>query len=110
MNQHATATAQALVALRDSTDYSNWTDNTGGWELLTPIMSPEGVEFDSNGQVTDIELMDCGLSGDPPPPRCINTQLFFLDYHEMPGQLPRALGSLVSLLTLVLRGNDIGGM
>jgi hypothetical protein len=62
---------KAAVTWRDSTNYHEWTQNKQGWGLLTRTMTPteaaackpQGVVFDSDGQVTQIILLDCGLKG-----------------------------------------------
>ena len=60
-----------LIALRDSTNYATWRASREGWDKLEPTMTraeaaackPAGVTFDHNGRVTEIELLDDGLSG-----------------------------------------------
>ena len=61
----------ALIQLRDATNYTQWTKNKEGWDLLELGMTgkqameckPRGVKFDADGHVTELDLMDSGLSG-----------------------------------------------
>ena len=61
----------ALIQLRDATNYTQWTKNKEGWDLLELGMTgkqakeckPSGVVFDADGHVTDLELYGSGLSG-----------------------------------------------
>ena len=61
----------ALIQLRDATNYTQWTENKEGWDLLELGMTgkqakeckPNGVYFDADGHVTKIILEESGLSG-----------------------------------------------
>ena len=65
------AEVQALIHVRDTTNYAGWSGDTKGWDELRPTMTPSeaaacrpsGVEFDGAGRVTKIDLERRGLSG-----------------------------------------------
>jgi hypothetical protein len=61
-------TIQCLTSIRDSTGFSHWTRNTGGWGTLEAhrdIRRCEGVTVDQ-GELVGIDLEDSNLSGKMP--------------------------------------------
>ena len=77
-----------LMALYNSTGGASWTDKTNWLSTTEPIGEWSGVEADSNGNVTRLELPGNNLSG----------------------TLPGSLGSLTNLTTLDLSDNSLSGM
>ena len=57
---------EVLVALYHATDGPNWTTDTN-WLSDAPISEWHGVTTDSDGRVTEIELLDTRLRGELPP-------------------------------------------
>ena len=80
-----TAECEALVALYNSTDGDNWTDNTG-WLVLADPCSWFGV-ICFGGSVVQVRL----------------------GANELSGPIPHALGDLSNLEQLVLQGNQLTG-
>ena len=76
-----------LTALYNSAGGASWTDKTNWGSPTEPLNTWFGVEADSNGNVTVLELPGNNLSG----------------------TLPAALGSLTSLTTLDLSDNQLSG-
>jgi Leucine-rich repeat (LRR) protein len=93
----------ALVALYNSTNGANWTDNTG-W------MGAVGTECDwygvtcSSGSVSRIGLYRNSLSGSIPAELGNLTKLtnISLDRNTLSGSIPTQLGNLTNLTTLDL--------
>ena len=124
----------ALVALYESTDGPNWTNNDG-WLSNEPLKHWYGVETDSNGRVRrlhltnnelngtipaeignmtrldDLRLSTNQLSGSIPPElgNLTNLVLLFLSSNRLTGQIPPELGNLVNLRSLELSRNELFG-
>jgi len=100
----------ALVALYNSTDGANWTDNTG-W------LGAAGTECDwygvtcSSGSVSWILLMGNSLSGNIPPElgNLTNLTKLSLNTNSLSGSIPAELGNLTNLTILYLYSNSISG-
>ena len=78
---------ETLIALYNSTGGASWTDKTNWLSATEPLDEWFGVEADSTGNVTKLEL-----SG-----------------NNLRGTLPVALGSLINLTTLDLSDNRVSG-
>ena len=76
-----------LIALYNSTGGASWTSKTNWGETGVAIGMWEGVTTNGSGTVTDLDL-----SG-----------------HNLSGNFPAALGTLISLTTLDLSGNRLSG-
>ncbi|MGA7303428.1 MAG: T9SS type A sorting domain-containing protein [Rhodothermales bacterium] len=104
----AEADSMALVALYNSTDGANWTENEG-W-LAGPVLLWHGVTV-SQGRVQKIELGGNGLSG--PLPAALGNldslQTLSLYSNNLTGPIPPELGNLSALGILVLNGNALTG-
>jgi leucine-rich repeat protein SHOC2 len=100
------AECEALVALYESTDGDNWTDNTGWLETNTPC-SWHGVACaDSN--VMQISLVNNQLSGSIPPEIGNLTALKELYLHaNQLMALPSEMGDLTVLRDLYLSDNQL---
>ena len=101
----------ALMALYNSTDGPNWTNNTG-WGTGDPCDDPAwyGVECDT-GHVTFLVLSYNQLTG-PIPPELGNLRSLgglFLNNNQLTGSVPPELGDLSSLRWLDLDSNQLSG-
>lgn len=124
---------EALVALYDSTDGDNWTDNTGWKQNNTPC-SWNRVLCE-NGNIYELSLIDNNLHGKIPtelgnlshlfalslsnnklngeiPAELANINslaIIELQYNQLTGNLPAALGNLSNLLLIRLNNNQLDG-
>ena len=110
----------ALVALYNSTDGANWTVT---WDLNQPMSTWFGVEMNSFGCVTCLDLdgnVDCGnslptignnLVGGLPAELANLSQLekLYLSENNISGNIPTAFGGLLNLERLDLANNNISG-
>ncbi len=122
----------ALVALYNSTDGANWTDNSN-W-LTGPVTSWYGITVSDN-RVNEISLEGNGLNGTIPSAlgnlyglnsldmrlnslsgvlpselsNLSNLSLLDLDYNSFSGTIPPEYGALGSLSTLSLISNNLEG-
>ena len=97
---------EALVALYNSTDGANWSNNSGWLETNTPC-NWYGVTC-SAGHVTGLSLGLNQLSGSIPPElgNLTNLQSLFLNQNQLSGSIPPELGNLVNLQDLRLYNNN----
>ncbi len=100
----------ALIAIYNSTDGENWRDN-GGWLSESPLESWFGVETDTDGRVTGLNLRSNLLSGTLPPEIGDLTALRVLHLHfnRLSGTIPPEIGNLTRLRDLQLYLNDFSG-
>ena len=100
----------ALVALYNSTNGDNWTNDTN-WLSDRPLGEWYGVTTDGDGRVTRLELHENALSGVLPSElgSLANLQTLYLRYNQLSGALPSELGSLANLQTLNLGDNQLSG-
>ena len=98
----------ALVALYDSTDGANWTDNTG-W-LTGTVSTWFGVTV-SAGRVTEISLESNNLSGTIPSEigNLTNLENLRLFENELTGSIPGEIYTLTNLFALKLEQNKLQG-
>ena len=100
----------ALIALYNSTDGANWTDNTG-W------LGAAGTECDwygvtcSSGFVNTISLASNSLSGSIPAElgNLTNLTTLYLYGNSLSGSIPSELGNLTNLTILDLNSNSLSG-
>jgi len=103
------AECEALVALYESTDGDNWTNNTGWLATNTPC-SWYGVTC-SPGNVSQLFLSNNQLNG-PIPPEIGNLsalELLWLWGNQLSSPIPPEIGNLAVLRTLNLSGNQLSG-
>ncbi|NQU80596.1 MAG: immunoglobulin domain-containing protein, partial [Bacteroidetes bacterium] len=98
----------ALVALYDSTDGANWTNNTN-W-LTGNVSTWYGITV-SGDRVTEIDLNSNNLVGTIPPEIGNLTNLTHLNFadNQLSGTIPVEIGNLTGLISLELRNNTISG-
>ena len=100
----------ALMALYNSTDGANWTDNTN-WEEDCDVCNWYGITCENN-RVTKIELGLNNLQGPIPPEIGNLTELTILNLQlndELTGTIPIEVTSLVNLVELELSGQQLSG-
>ncbi|MFO7891109.1 MAG: choice-of-anchor D domain-containing protein, partial [bacterium] len=87
----------ALIALYNSTDGDNWTDNSN-W-LSQPIEEWYGVTV-NNGYVTSLELNDNNLNGTIPSEleKLFKLEVIKLNSNQLTGTVPTSLTKLTNLL------------
>jgi Leucine-rich repeat (LRR) protein len=100
----------ALVALYDSTDGANWTDNTN-WLSDSTISTWKGITIGDSGRVTEIYLRQNKLDGTIPKEVWDITQLreINLSNNKLSGTIPKEIGNLINLKKLNLSGNNLSG-
>ena len=100
----------ALETLYDATGGPNWTNSTN-WLSRAPLSTWYGVETDSNGRVTELDLFDNQLMGSIPAELgdLANLELLNLGGNRLTGTIPAGLGDLVNLGALMLGGNQLTG-
>ncbi len=109
----------ALIALYDSTDGDNWTNNSG-WK--NPPLDADGFAMPgeetnwygvtvAGEHVIQLWLGDNSLSGPIPPDLgdLSNLQGLYLFTNSLTGPIPPELGDLSNLIHLVLFNNSLSG-
>ncbi|MFC1543114.1 leucine-rich repeat domain-containing protein [Candidatus Neomarinimicrobiota bacterium] len=99
----------ALVALYDSTDGANWTDNTN-WLTSATLADWHGVTV-TDGRVTGLNLYDNGLTGVLPVSLGNLTNLtgLSLGNDALTGTIPSTIGNLNNLTDLSLAVTQLEG-
>ena len=103
----ATADRAALVALYDATGGAEWVYRTN-WKTTQPLRLWYGVQVNSRGRVTGLDLEENGLAGTIPAALANLDSLEMLDLgrNDLTGALPAWLGTLSNLRRLSLWGNE----
>jgi len=98
----------ALVALYDSTDGTNWTNNTN-W-LSGPVSTWHGITLFEN-RVKSIHLIWNNLTGSLPLEigNLTNLQNLTLYGNKLSGAIPREIGNLINLLSINITQNQLSG-
>lgn len=107
-----TAERDALMALYESTGGDYWANNSG-WGQGDPSDSWHGIQVNSQGQVTRIDLFNNNLNGQLPASigNLKNVRYFNVKGNKLSGPIPSEIGNMSSLEVLILQGRtyDIGG-
>ena len=100
----------ALVALYNSTDGANWTDNTGWLGEADTECSWYGVTC-SDGNPVSLRLQSNSLIGSIPAElgNLTNLTSLLLDNNTLTGSIPASLGNLTKLTDLFLNRNSLSG-
>ena len=100
----------ALVALYNATNGNHWIRNDG-WLSSKPLNQWYGVDTDSNGRVTNLNLRNNNLSGLIPAALENLSRLISLNLsnNDLRGSIPSQLGNLGNLQHLYLNDNDLTG-
>jgi Leucine-rich repeat (LRR) protein len=98
----------ALVALYNSTEGDNWTNNTN-W-LTGPVNSWYGVTV-VDGYVRDLKIQYNNLTGNLPPEigNLTNLEIFSLGNNRLTGQIPPEIGNLSNLSVLSIWRTQLTG-
>ena len=101
---------EVLRILYDATDGEDW-NSSEGWFKGNDLSGWHGVETDTVGRLSGLDLGGNGLSGRLPPELGGLVSMVTLDVsaNSLAGRLPEELGSLANLATLNLSGNDFSG-
>ena len=104
------AARAVLVALYEATDGPNWT-NANNWLTDAALGEWHGVDTDARGRVTGLDLGRNGLVGPIPPElgSLASLETLLLLGNELTGPIPPELGNLTSLRRLYLNGNRLTG-
>ena len=99
-----------LMALYDSAGGANWLTNTN-WNTSAALDTWYGVETDTDGRVTGLELRENNLVGQIPDELGDISELEYLDLRSnyLNGQIPSSLGNLNQLTFLSLHTNHLTG-
>ena len=101
----------ALIALYNSTNGDNWTDNTG-WLTERDHCEWNGVFCEgADGFVTALVLVDNRLTGSMPAElgNLASLRELYLNRNQLTGSIPAELGNLSSLQYLELNYNQLSG-
>ena len=100
----------ALIALYNATDGDNWYRNDN-WLTDAPMSEWHGVETDSDGRVSELELEGNNLTGAIPSELGNLTNLAYLELegNKFTGAIPPELGNLINLLALSFDANNLTG-
>jgi len=100
---------EALVALYNSTDGDNWTNNDGWLQTLTPC-TWYGVTCEY-GHITTLNLNNNQLNGTTPSELgdLVNLQGLFLAINNLSGEIPSTIAVLSNLQILNLSFNQLSG-
>lgn len=98
----------ALIALYDSTDGDNWTNNDN-WKSA-PVSQWHGVTV-ANNRVTSLQLGGNNLNGTIPRAMGDLTELTLLqlENNSLQGNIPAEIGNLTNLESLRLEQNSLSG-
>ncbi len=110
-NSGLTQDSLALVALYNSTDGPNWTNNIN-W-LTGPVSSWQGVGLTiGNGRVRQLVLQGNNLSGTLPPEIGDLTamEVIFIGNNNISGTIPEEVSGMVNLTAFSASGNSLTGV
>ena len=101
---------EALKALYESAGGADWA-RKDNWLSNAPLSEWQGVQTDSEGRVTIVNLLANNLTGKIPSELQDLTYLegLYLGRNNLSGAIPRELGSLSALQVLLLSDNELNG-
>ena len=101
---------EVLRILYDVTDGDNW-NSSEGWFEGVDLSGWHGVETDSVGRVSGLDLNGNQLSGTLPPEvgSLVSLATLEISSNRLAGRLPEELGNLANLTTLNLSSNYFAG-
>ena len=101
---------EALKALYESTGGTGWT-RKNNWLSDAPLSEWQGVQTDSEGRVTQVNLIANNLTGEIPTELqdLIHLEGLYLGRNKLSGTVPGELGSLPALQVLLLSDNELTG-
>ena len=99
-----------LVELYTLTDGANWKNNTN-WLTDAPLGDWHGVDTDTNGRITKLNLSGNGLSGPIPSQlgKLTNLSILHLGFNKLVGVIPRTIGQLTKLTEFYAPDNHLSG-
>jgi len=99
----------ALMDLYEATGGDNWSNNSG-WGTGQPLADWYGIETNSEGHVTRIDLWHNNLEGQLPPSigNLDKVKYFNVKYNHLSGPVPPEIGGMASLEWLILQGRTYG--
>lgn len=99
-----------MVALYEARAGSDWTDSTG-WLSDAQVGEWHGVTVDDDGLVTQLALLENGLTGQIPASLGDLYSLRHLDLgqNQLSGELPSTVCNLSGLVRLDLAQNQLSG-
>ena len=102
--------AEVLQAVYEATVGENWT-NSEGWLEGVDLSGWHGVETDSVGRVSGLDLSGNGLSGELPSELgdLVGLEALNLADNDLFGELPPELGGLPRLARINVSGNGLRG-
>ena len=106
---------QALLDFYNSTNGSNWTNQTGWADGVAgtdcTICDWAGVNCDDNGRVTEIFLSNNNLAGTIPPQIANLDKLekLYISNNSITGSIPSEIGNLPALQNLIIYNNLLTG-
>ena len=100
----------ALVSLYNATDGPNWATSTN-WLSDEPLSAWHGVTTDAEGRVTRLDLQWGNLNGRIPAAigNLNRLELLHLFFNDLTGPIPPEIGDLSNLQELDLGANDLTG-
>jgi len=109
-NQVPESDSLALVALYNSTNGDNWTENTNWLQPGQPVSTWYGIVINDN-RVAQIDLVRNNLTGTLPDEIGDLDSLKVLELYvnQISGGIPATIGNLAGLTWLSLRGNQLIG-
>ena len=99
-----------LMKLYEAMGGDDWT-YSGNWGSNAPLDSWFGIEVNSAGRVTEIDLNRNGLTGEVPAEIKYfpHLRLLRLDYNQLEGEVPPEIGLLTELRRMDIDGNRFTG-
>ncbi len=97
-----------LIALYNATGGPSWTNS---WDLNTSPATWYGLNFNTSGRVTSIDLSSNNLTGNIPPEigSFSDLETLFLLFNNLSGEIPIEIGNLTNLKRISVTDNQLTG-